>query len=112
MSTRSEFFRDALVVAFGICAVIALLVVAGLWLIGALTWVWFGRLILVAALGAGLVGGLVLLRTLRGQRVRRNGYGLNGSDRTAGCTAVVLIVFVIFGLLGCGGLLEWFFEFR
>jgi hypothetical protein len=112
MSTRSEFFRDVLVAAFGICVVIALLVVAGLWVIDALTWVWFGRLLLVAALGMGLVGGLVLARTLRGQRVRRSGYGLIGSDRTAGCTAVVLIVFVVFGLLACGGLMEWLFEFR
>lgn len=112
MSTRSEFFRDALVAALGICVGIAVFVVAGLWLSGAFSLLWFARVILVAALAVGLLEVLVLLRTLRERRVLRNGYGLYGSDRTAGCTAAVLIAFVILGLFVCGGLLEWALEIR
>lgn len=112
MTTRSEFFRDALLAAFGICAAIALLIVAGLWLTGAFSWLWFARIILGAALTVGLLEGLVLLRAMRAQRVLRNGYGLYGTDRTAGCTAAVLIAFVIVGLMVCGVVLEWVLEIR
>ncbi|MCG3141240.1 MAG: hypothetical protein HDKAJFGB_02465 [Anaerolineae bacterium] len=112
MSTRSEFFRDALVTAFGICAAIALLVFVALWFFDVLSWLWFARIILAAAVGAALVGGFILLRTLRARHVRRNQYGLYRTDRTAGCTAGLLIAFVLAGLAICGGVLEWFLEFR
>jgi len=82
MSTRSEFFRDALVTAFGICIAIALLVFIALWFLDALSWLWFARIILAAAVGAALVGGFILFRTLRAQHVRRNQYGLYRTDRT------------------------------
>ncbi len=112
MSTRSEFFRDALLAAFGICVVIALALVGGLWLGGAFSWLWFARWILIIALIVGLIETLVLLRALRARRVETHNFGLRHSDRTAGCTAAVLIAFVIFGLTVCGVALEWLIEFR
>ncbi len=112
MSTRSEFFRDALAAAFGICVVIAALAAVALWLLGALSWLWFARFMLAAAAGAALIGGVILFRTLRARHVRRNQYGLYRTDRTTGCTAGLLIAFVLAGLAVCGGALEWLLEFR
>lgn len=112
MTSRSEFFRDALVAALGICIVIALLVVAGLWLSGAFSWLWFARVILAAALLAALVEGFVVLRALGERRVQARSFGLRRSDRTAGCTAAVLLAFIVLGLAFCGALLEWMIELR
>ena len=112
MSTRSEFFRDALLAALGVCALIALLVVGVLWFSGAFSWLWFARVILAAALLAALVEGIVVLRALGERRVRTHSTGLRRADRTPGCTAAVLLMFVVLGLAFCGALLEWVIEFR
>lgn len=112
MSTRSEFFRDALVVAVGICVAVVVMIVAALWLGSAFSWVSFARWMLAVALAMGLLEGIVLLRTLRARRVQHNQYRLYRPDRTAGCTAALLIAFVLTGLALCGGLLEWVIEFR
>lgn len=110
MTPRSVLVRDLLLLALGICvAFVSLVVVALVWR-GAFTWVWFARVIFVSAL---VVGGLVLLwlpRIFRARFVRGSPY--RRVDRAPGYIMALLLVLIFLGLFVCGGLMEWWFEWR
>lgn len=112
MSTRSEFFREAFIAAAGIGVVIVASEALGLWWFGAFSWIWFARLVLIAA---GIALALVLLILLRNARRQKMYFSVNGPrriDHTQGWTLAFLIGAVAVGLFVCGGLLEWLFEFQ
>ena len=75
MSTRSEFFREAFMAAAGIGVVIVASEAMGLWWFGVFSWIWFARLVLIAA---GIALTLVLVILVRNARWRNVYFGVNG----------------------------------
>lgn len=112
MSTRSEFLRDAFLLAGGIGIFIGLGVGAGLWLGSAFSLLLFARLLLMTGLLLAPLEFFVLRRTFRPHTLAVTTTGMWRADRTQGCTLALLIGLVLLGLLTCGGFLEYVLEFR
>lgn len=112
MPSRSELVRQMLALTIISGIVIVLLIAGALWLTGAFSWVTLARWILIA--GAVIAVGelFIMLRVLRVTSVRGSGATWRRADRMQGCTAALIVGLIVLGLFACGGLLDWWLEFR
>jgi hypothetical protein len=112
MVSRNDLVREMVVLATALVSAFALGAAVVLALGGAFTLVWFARALL---LGAVFIGGVVFLLLQRAARVTHVQGPLTTwrrAERTQTCSIAVLCALVGLSLFVCGGLLEWWLEFR
>lgn len=112
MSSRSELVREMLLLTLGSGIVIVLLIAGALWFTGAFSWLTFARWILIAGAIIIIVEVFIILRVLRVTSVRGSGATWRRADRMQGCAAALIVGLIMLGLLVCGGVLDWWLEFR
>jgi hypothetical protein len=101
-----------LLIVVGVLTAVLLVIAALLTLGGSFSPIWFARGLLLAGLVTIAVELLILPRALRVEHVRGPLATWRRQDRTQACSFIVLGALVGFALLFCGGIMEWWLEFR
>lgn len=112
MSPRTILVRDLLALALGIGLAIVLMVAGALQMGGAFSWIWFARAILVSAVVVIAIEIFILQRARRVTHVRGPLMSWRRVDQTQGCSIALLGALIALGLLACGGLMEWWLEWK
>lgn len=112
MSSRMFLLRQMFLLAFGIFAAIVLMVAAGLAAGGLFSLVWLGRAILVMAAVVGGVELLLIPRTFRVNAIRGRTASWRLTDRSQGCSVLLLGAVITMGLFACGSMMVWWMELR
>lgn len=112
MSPHVNWVRDCVLIALGVGAAIFGIVILGLAMGGAFSWVWLARAMLVTAMAAWALEFFVLTRALRVRHVRGPLTAWRRTDSTQGCTLALFGALVATGLLLCGGVMDWWLEWK
>ncbi|MCC7164315.1 MAG: hypothetical protein IT331_17600 [Anaerolineae bacterium] len=112
MSPRLKLVFDLLLMALVLGGLIVLGISGTLLVSGTFSWVWLARLVVVAALLALAIEAVVLRRSLRVTHVRGPLGSWRMNDRTQGCTLALLGGVLVAGLMVCGVLMEYLFEWQ
>lgn len=112
MASRMDLVRELVLLALGVGVLILVIVAAVLSLGGAFSLPFFARTIFVLGFAAVPLELFILVRALRVSQVRGPFATWHTTDRTQGCGVAILGALVALGLVACGGLLEWWLEFR
>lgn len=112
MSSRMFLVRQMFLLALGISAAIVFIVAVGLSVGGMFSLVWFARAIFVTALVVGGIELLMIPRTLRVNHMRGPTATWRHTDRSQGCSVLLLGALIMVGLLACGSLMVWWLEIR
>ncbi len=112
MSPRTMLVRDLLVLALGGSFLIVLVVAGVLLLGGAFSWIWFARAIVLSAVVIGSAQMFVLSRALRTTHVQGPLASWRRVDSTQGCSIALLGALIALALLFCGGVMDWWLEWR
>ncbi len=112
MSPRMFLLRELFLLAIGVAGVIVLSVASALTLGGMFSWVWFARAILICALVFSALEFLVIQRALRVTHQRGVLSMWRVNDRAQGCTVALVGALIAASLLLCGGLMEWWVEWK
>lgn len=112
MSLRKFPIRPLFLLTLGIGTAIVILVAVGLAVSGMFSPVWFARAIFITALVVGGIELLMIPRTLRVSYVRGHTATWRQTDRSQGCTVLLLGALITMGLFACGSLMVWWLELR
>jgi hypothetical protein len=112
MAPHIHWLRDCVLAALGVGLAIVLIVVFGLTMGGMFSWVWLARAMLVTAMITGILEFFVLSRALRVRHVRGPLSSWRRNDPTQGCTVALLGGLIAIGLVLCGGVMDWWLEWK